>query len=990
MTGEILDLIVIMTAPDDQLVEVDLACLVQRDYLVAENAQAGKQYTNVVVYQSQRVCHAAAIAAKLIGRVKNVVRLVEQHHAARRMARNIVVIQHDTAEIELISFADAGKVIFRYGLVVRIGQCHRNIFFVNVDLTACLNKIAKLRGMVRMTMRNVHIDVLCTCQLFAVFIQIIGTCRRHACVDQQSALGALDQIHLIAVVINDAPDLHTVHIVHQTALMLHLGHAVDYVSKSYNIAVLHACLGGIGLQLYLGLLCLAVPVITGICADGDEFFHFCAASAGGSLELGLIKNLRSCRSLGIRTVHRILDLRALGIREQRHILRYREGTRCIRIKRISIVIIICVGIRFFNLIAVFLSDFQRVTLAVRTVLCRYLDDKTRAAASQLAHISLARLCGFAVNSDLRAGGSCGRNDLDRSRLLVHLSDKAGGVLAGRLSAVRRVLPVYIDAEIRVVPKQVALLALLVYGQVGQVCNLVLITVAVAVGQIILLVNVNADPVDVLQAVADYDSLGVFQISLIAVQRAQSRGRSVPAFVNDLLHRRLKIVQIACRAVQYNVVVTGEDALYRAEAVNALQRDLKRGQVNVHRVREERRGQVCELHPERVRDVCAVVADLVGREQVAGRGIEQHDACHLVSRQLDYIKFRAAHVVNVTVFQRFQLCIIGCACSGLICEHAGGYAKLLDIITQHLNTALVDINLSAQILVFLAQELMRHLHVIRVRVADDKVDRLACADDLSCGLVQVCRVLCIKVAGIQNHCAVGAFYQIHLVAVVILNERYVRNVAAVPVLRYANLQFVVRDAGNIVVPVRYTAGPAVFHRDCLNVIGLGDRAFRACGRLGDLDLTILIGIELFACCGRDSCLVCAFRDLIINVRVVLCGQRDEIGHVVIEYAQALGGLLTLGERICARCRGRRRAAARRTAGGAARAAGRQSRVVNLDHLAGDFAAGRLDFAGLSAENDRAAQLRLVQRHAGGLDDDNAGALGRYRAGLGDVIRNHVVE
>lgn len=88
----------------------------------------------------------------------------------------------------------------------------------------------------------------------------------------------------------------------------------------------------------------------------------------------------------------------------------------------------------------------------------------------------------------------------------------------------------------------------------------------------------------------------------------------------------------------------------------------------------------------------------------------------MSRQLDYIKFRAAHVVNVTVFQRFQLCIIGCACSGLICEHAGGYAKLLDIITQHLNTALVDINLSAQILVFLAQELMRHLHVVRVRVA----------------------------------------------------------------------------------------------------------------------------------------------------------------------------------------------------------------------------------------------------------------------------------
>ena len=65
-------------------------------------------------------------------------------------------------------------------------------------------------------------------------------------------------------------------------------------------------------------------------------------------------------------------------------------------------------------------------------------------------------------------------------------------------------------------------------------------------------------------------------------------------------------------------------------------------------------------------------------------------------------------------------------------------------------------------------------------------------------------------------------------------------------------------------------------------------------------------------------------------------------------------------------------------------------MNLDYLAGNFAVSRFDFAGLAAENDRAAQLRLVQRHAGGLDDDNAGALGRYRAGLGDVIRNHVIE
>ena len=75
----------------------------------------------------------------------------------------------------------------------------------------------------------------------------------------------------------------------------------------------------------------------------------------------------------------------------------------------------------------------------------------------------------------------------------------------------------------------------------------------------------------------------------------------------------------------------------------------------------------------------------------------------MARQLDYVELGAAHVVNVAVFQRCQLCIMEAAlCSGLICEHAGGYAKLLDIITQHLNTALVDINLSAQCLVFCTQ------------------------------------------------------------------------------------------------------------------------------------------------------------------------------------------------------------------------------------------------------------------------------------------------
>lgn len=73
-----------------------------------------------------------------------------------------------------------------------------------------------------------------------------------------------------------------------------------------------------------------------------------------------------------------------------------------------------------------------------------------------------------------------------------------------------------------------------------------------------------------------------------------------------------------------------------------------------------------------------------------------------------------------------------------------------------------------------------------------------------------------------------------------------------------------------------------------------------------------------------------------------------------------------------------------------AAGHQSRVVDLDNLAGNLTVGRLHFACLAAENDRAAQLGLVQRNARCLDDDNTGTLGRCRAGFGDVIRNHVIE
>ena len=65
-------------------------------------------------------------------------------------------------------------------------------------------------------------------------------------------------------------------------------------------------------------------------------------------------------------------------------------------------------------------------------------------------------------------------------------------------------------------------------------------------------------------------------------------------------------------------------------------------------------------------------------------------------------------------------------------------------------------------------------------------------------------------------------------------------------------------------------------------------------------------------------------------------------------------------------------------------------MDLNDLAGDLAVGRLHFACLATENDRAAQLGLVQRNAGRLDDDNIGTLGRCRARFGDVVRNHVVE
>ena len=161
------------------------------------------------------------------------------------------------------------------------------------------------------------------------------------------------------------------------------------------------------------------------------------------------------------------------IRDRCHILRYRKGTRGIRIKRIGIVVIIRIGIRCRNLLAALLGYDNSVRLGVRAVLCRYLNCKGRSVAGQLALICLAGSDRCAIYRNSCAGGRRCRNDFNRIRVRCRLEGQI--LLAGRGRTVGRVLPVYIDAEVRVIPQQVALFALLVYGQVGQICDCLLYT-----------------------------------------------------------------------------------------------------------------------------------------------------------------------------------------------------------------------------------------------------------------------------------------------------------------------------------------------------------------------------------------------------------------------------------------------------------------------------------------------------------------------------------
>ena len=495
-----------------------------------------------------------------------------------------------------------------------------------------------------------------------------------------------------------------------------------------------------------------------------------------------------------------------------------------------------------------------------------------------------------------------------------------------------------------------------YGQVGQICDDRRIFTIGRLREEIRHVYVDTDPVDVLQAVAYYNGAGGLAQSCHGAQRRRCACR---ALIYDFLRCSHQIVQIAALTVQYHIVVTGQNALYRTQAVHALHRDLQRGQVNVHRVCENVRIiQTCKLHPEGIGDMCAVVADLIGRKQVARFLIEQHNACYLMTGQLNYIKLGAAKIVNIAVFQQIDVRIINSVRFFRRAVCAGFHAVFFDKFAQNLLATLVDINLCVQLRVLLAHKLMRHLHMVTMRMSNDQIDRLVGTDDLTRCLVQLCLIVYVKQTCIEHHCTLRALHQIHFVAVKVLQKLYARHILAVPVLRCAYLQRVVRIAGYVIVPACNTAGLSVLHRDRLDIVNLGDRTFLACGRLCDLDLSILIGFKLFALGRRYRRLVLAFRDFVVDVRAVLCGQRNGIRHIVVEYAQALGRFLSLGERICTRCRRCRRATGRTTSRATSTASGYQCGVVNLNYLAGDFAVSRFDLTSLAAKNNRIAKLCLT--------------------------------
>lgn len=111
--------------------------------------------------------------------------------------------------------------------------------------------------------------------------------------------------HFIAVVINDAPNLHAVHIVHQTALVLHLGHAVDRVKVTTSLSSMPALEAGFSSTL----VCFALPSQLSVSAL-MVMSSFTSAPPTSEAALNLVWSEHLCRSrsLGVRTIHRILDL----------------------------------------------------------------------------------------------------------------------------------------------------------------------------------------------------------------------------------------------------------------------------------------------------------------------------------------------------------------------------------------------------------------------------------------------------------------------------------------------------------------------------------------------------------------------------------------------------------------------------------------------------------------------------------------------------------
>ena len=1007
VADQVVDLIIVMAGPGDERIQIDFARGIERQHLVLEYLDAGQQHAHVVGSQRQRVSHAAAVAAERVGRIQDAMLLIEQQHAAGGVAGHIVVVQYHAAEVKLVAFLNGGEdvggqivAIVVVHVFIDVAQRHLHILFMDVYCAFCLDKVADLGCVVGMAVRDVQVDFGGACQSACIVVQAFRRARRHARVDQQRAVSALDQVHLVAVVVDDLPDLHAVLVIQQAALVLVLGHAVDRILEGYHIAVRHAFLIGISLEGYLGLLGCAVPTVAGVRADRDQFFDFRAARAGIRRKLGLVKYLGGPRGPGVAAIERVLDGRALGIREQRHILGHREGARGIRIKRVGVVVVIRVGIGGRNLIHVGADDRNRIGPGLLAVRGNAGYGEGGLVAGQLKHRRLAGGHFRAVDGDRAVGGSRRRLDFDLGDRIIHGCGEVQLVrrLAHRLDVVR-ILPVEVDAEVFILPQQVARYARQADGQVGQLCDGGGVAAVAFLGQEVRQVEVDARPVDVGQAVAHKRGAGVGQVvgrRLVAVQRAQGRGQRVLALVHDLLHSRLEIFKIGALAVQHNVVVAGQDV--GDPAVQLLERDLQGGQVNVHRVRRA----FAELHPEGVGQVRAVVAHLVGGEQVAGGRVKQHDACDLVARHFNDFKFHVAQRVDVAVGQGGELVFIRRVRFFLGLEHACCNTLFLDVAAQGFNTALVDIDLCAQRLIFLAQELERHLHMVRVRVADDQVDRLAFADDLTRCRVQVGRCVRVKVARIEHHGALRTLDQIHLVAVIVLDQPDIFHLVAVPVERRADFQLAARLAGYRIVPAGNLARAAVAHGNRLDVVGLFAglvflfRGRAVTCRLLDHDLLVLIGIELFAVGRRVGGCVLAFRDLIIDVCAFLSRQRDIVGHVVVKYAQALGGFLALGQRVCIRCvRGGRAAgaagrAAGRTAGRAAGALGLERRGRNLNRLPVDGAAQRGDRAGIAAQDQVFLDGDAVQRNAGGLDDYNTVPYGGNRPRLGDVIRNHVIQ